>query len=72
MIDLERITHRDDEVQQLADKDFVLVLGYGRVGRMVCEMLDSRLIKYVAIDKRPSKALEARSKGLPVFFGTSS
>ncbi len=64
-----RVTHQDSEVQQLEKSDFVLVCGYGRVGKMVCEMLDQNLVRYVAIDKRPEKAVEARSKGLPVFFG---
>lgn len=36
---------------------------------MVCDMLDRQFVKYVAIDKSPQKALDARNKGLPVYFG---
>jgi voltage-gated potassium channel Kch len=69
--DFSRVTHRDNELRPDA-QDFVLVCGYGRVGKMVCEMLDQNLVRYVAIDKRPNKALDARTKGLPVFVGDIS
>ena len=36
---------------------------------MVCDMLDRQFIRYVAIDNSPQKAIDARNKGLPVFFG---
>ena len=70
-IDFTRITHQDSEVQNKEGSDFVLVCGYGRIGKMICDMLDQNFIKYVAIDKKPQRALEARSKGLPVYFGTN-
>jgi voltage-gated potassium channel Kch len=50
--------------------DFVIVCGYGRVGKMVCDMLDRKMIRYIVLDSSPQKAIEARSKGLPVFYGT--
>lgn len=61
-----------DKSAELADdskEQFVFVCGYGRVGKMVCDMLDKRLIKYIAIDNSPAKTIEARSQGLPVYFG---
>lgn len=48
---------------------FVLVLGYGRVGKMVCDMLEHKHIKYIAIDNSPKRTIEARNKGLPIYFG---
>jgi voltage-gated potassium channel Kch len=54
----------------MKSSDFVLVCGYGRVGKMVCDMLDRRLIRYICLDSSPQLAIEARSKGLPVFYGT--
>ena len=50
----------------------VVVCGYGRIGRMVCDLLDEKLIRYVAFDIDPAKAIAARNKGLPVFFGDVS
>jgi len=49
--------------------DFVVVAGYGAVGKVVCDMLDQKLIKYVGLDNDPNKAIQARNKGLPVFYG---
>jgi S-adenosylhomocysteine hydrolase len=52
-----------------ASKDFVFIVGYGRVGQLVCEMLDRKCIPYVVLESSPQKAIEARNKGLPVYFG---
>jgi monovalent cation:proton antiporter-2 (CPA2) family protein len=49
--------------------DFVVVVGYGVVGRLVCDLLDQKLFRYVGVEINPNKAIEARNKGLPVFFG---
>lgn len=56
--------------EDVADaKDYVVVAGFGRVGQSVCDLLDARLVRYMAFDLNPSKVMEARNKGLPVFFG---
>jgi len=56
--------------EDVADaKDYVVVAGFGRVGQSVCDLLDARLIRYMAFDLSPVKVMEARNKGLPVFFG---
>jgi len=49
--------------------DFVFICGYGKVGQIICEMLDRKFIPYVVIENSPQKAIEARNKGLPVYFG---
>jgi len=58
---------RKEDVQNA--KDYVVVAGFGRVGQSVCELLDARLVRYMAFDMNPGKVIEARNKGLPVFFG---
>lgn len=50
-------------------RDFVMVAGWGRVGQSVCEMLDAKLVRYMAFDMSPTRVIDARNKGLPVFFG---
>ena len=50
--------------------DFVFIVGYGRVGQLICEMLDRRLVPYVVVESSPQRAIDARNKGLPVYFGT--
>lgn len=58
---------RKEDVQDA--KDYVVVAGFGRVGQSVCELLDARLVRYMAFDMNPGRVIEARNKGLPVFFG---
>ena len=53
-----------------AQGELVVVVGYGgRVGRVVCELLDAKLQRYVVFDLDPHKATDARQRGKPVFFG---
>lgn len=59
----------EDHPSDLDGSDFVLVCGYGRVGKMVCDMLDKKLVPYIALDNSPQRAKDARKAGLPVFFG---
>jgi len=35
----------------------------------VCDLLDAKFIKYVGLEVNPNKAIQARNKGLPVFYG---
>ncbi|KAL3789609.1 hypothetical protein HJC23_003158 [Cyclotella cryptica] len=62
---------QDRDASEITDEDsgFVVVVGYGVVGKVVCDLLDRKLIKYVGMEKNPKKAIQARNKGLPVFFG---
>jgi hypothetical protein len=39
---------------------------------MVCNMLDRLPVRYIALDSSPGIAIEARGKGLPVFYGKQS
>lgn len=64
---------QDDDALEItddsSDSGFVVVVGYGIVGKVVTDLLDKKFIKYVGMEKDPKKAIEARNKGLPVFFG---
>ena len=50
----------------------VLVIGYGRVGRLVGEMLGRHKIAWVAIDRDPRGVEAARREGHEVYFGDAS
>jgi len=39
---------------------------------VVCEVLDRKFVRYIAFDNDPAKAIEARNRGLPVFYGDVS
>jgi CPA2 family monovalent cation:H+ antiporter-2 len=47
----------------------VIVAGYGRVGRAVCQMLEGEGVPYAALDLEPDRVARARAAGLPVFYG---
>jgi CPA2 family monovalent cation:H+ antiporter-2 len=73
-----RITRRAPEAAALAPppqptgEARVLVIGYGRVGLMVADMLDRHEIPWVAAD-RDAKLVEAGHRdGKPVFYGDAS
>ncbi len=61
---------QDREANEIKESDdFAVVIGYGAVGKVVCDLLDRKLVKYVGIEIDPKKAIQARNAGLPVFYG---
>jgi CPA2 family monovalent cation:H+ antiporter-2 len=50
----------------------VIIVGFGRVGRLVAEMLDRHEIAWLAMDRDSRNVEAARREGKPVFFGDSS
>ncbi|MBP6985716.1 MAG: cation:proton antiporter [Alphaproteobacteria bacterium] len=71
----------EDEVQltigkamsEIGDlKEHVIILGFGRVGKLVAKMMTERIIPFVAIDDDMERVNVGRSKGLPVFFGDAT
>ncbi|WP_336485240.1 cation:proton antiporter [Methylobacterium nigriterrae] len=50
----------------------VIIAGYGRVGRLVGEMLARHKIPYIALDSDAGRVAEQRRLGNPVYFGDSA
>nr|WP_018062052.1 cation:proton antiporter [Caulobacter sp. UNC279MFTsu5.1] len=50
----------------------VLVVGYGRVGRLVGDMLDRHDLPWIAIDRDPGFVQQGRRNGHQVYFGDAS
>lgn len=48
---------------------FVLLCGFGTVGRSVADLMTAKLVRYKAFDLNPYRVSECRQLGLPVFFG---
>ena len=46
-----------------------IVIGYGRVGQVVCEMLDRHKFQYVAVDNDAAAVPEQRRQGRTVYYG---
>ncbi|WP_407528136.1 cation:proton antiporter domain-containing protein [Methylobacterium oryzisoli] len=50
----------------------VIIAGYGRVGRLVGEMLDRHKVPYIALDMDAARVADQRRQGRPVYFGDSA
>ncbi len=46
-----------------------LVVGYGRVGQLIGDMLSEHKVPYIAADREPYLVSTARREGKPVYFG---
>ncbi|HIQ27003.1 MAG TPA: sodium:proton exchanger [Sulfurovum sp.] len=52
-------------------RDHIIVLGYGRLGRKVCEKLEENGVKYIAIESNMHNVKEAQKSGQYVIFGNA-
>ncbi len=50
----------------------VIIVGYGRVGTLIGEMLDVHRIPFIAVDADPNLIARERRAGKPVYFGDAS
>jgi CPA2 family monovalent cation:H+ antiporter-2 len=46
-----------------------LVVGYGRVGQLIGDMLTQHDVPYIAVDREPRLVANARRDGKPVYYG---
>jgi CPA2 family monovalent cation:H+ antiporter-2 len=54
------------------DSRRVIIVGYGRVGALIGEMLDVHRIPFIAVDVDPTLIARERRAGKPVYFGDAS
>jgi monovalent cation:H+ antiporter-2, CPA2 family len=50
----------------------VIIVGYGRVGALIGEMLDRHKIPYIAVDADANLIARERKSGKPIFFGDAT
>jgi CPA2 family monovalent cation:H+ antiporter-2 len=62
----------DLAAKPVADSETAIVVGCGRVGKVVCALLRQEGVRYLATDLDPHAVLAERSKGLEVYFGDAS
>lgn len=53
-------------------EDHVIIVGYGRTGRLLAELLDRQHVAHVALDLNANHVAGLRAKGAPVFLGDAS
>ncbi|MCU0542811.1 MAG: cation:proton antiporter [Oscillatoriaceae cyanobacterium Prado104] len=56
----------------LPDRNHVVVCGYGRVGRNLVKILQSRNCSIVVIDQSESRIQECRLQGIPYIYGNAA
>jgi CPA2 family monovalent cation:H+ antiporter-2 len=56
----------------LAPASRVIIVGYGRVGQVVAELMRAHKVDYVCVDGDPGVAAQARSRGEPVYWGDAA
>ena len=61
-----------EEAPPDGDAPRVIIVGYGRVGALIGDMLDVHAIPYVAVDADPRLVARAREAGKPVYYGDAS
>ncbi len=49
-----------------------VIVGYGRVGQLMSDMLTRHSIAHIAVDSDPSEVARMRRKGHPVYFGDAT
>lgn len=55
-----------------ASTEHAIVIGHGRVGQVVCSLLDQNNIRYLAIDNDARAVPEQRRSGREVYYGDAS
>jgi CPA2 family monovalent cation:H+ antiporter-2 len=55
-----------------AEQVDAIVIGCGRVGGLVSEMLTRHKVKHIIVEKDPSAVSRCRGEGYPVYFGDAS
>jgi monovalent cation:H+ antiporter-2, CPA2 family len=56
----------------IAQREHVILCGYGRVGQSVARVLESQGYEYIALDLDPARIRAARQAGEPVLYGDSA
>lgn len=56
----------------VAQREHVILCGFGRVGQNIARVLESEGFEYVALDLDPARIRAARQAGDPVIFGDSA
>ena len=57
------------ETEQEQTEAAAVVIGFGRVGRMVCDLLRTHSQRFIVVESDPDVVAEARRAGYPILFG---
>ena len=60
------------EIPPDSETSRVIIVGYGRVGALIGDMLDRHAIPFIAVDANAGITAQARSDGKPVYYGDAA
>src|ERR1700722_20119561 len=60
------------EIPPDSEASRVIIVGYGRVGALIGDMLDRHGIPFIAVDSNARVTSQARSDGKPVYYGDAA
>jgi CPA2 family monovalent cation:H+ antiporter-2 len=60
------------EIPPDSESSRVIIVGYGRVGALIGDMLDQHSIPFIAVDANAGVTAQARSDGKPVYYGDAT
>ncbi|HYM29153.1 MAG TPA: cation:proton antiporter [Steroidobacteraceae bacterium] len=66
------VEREDAATGKIAQREHVILCGFGRVGQNVARVLESQGFEYIALDLDPARIAAARTVGDPVIFGDSA
>jgi CPA2 family monovalent cation:H+ antiporter-2 len=67
--ELSSLEREEAITRAVAEREHVLICGFGRVGQNIARVLDEEGFEYLAIDLDPARVRAARQAGDPVVFG---
>jgi CPA2 family monovalent cation:H+ antiporter-2 len=68
----DRRGRRLDEVEPPSAERLVVIAGFGRVGRLLGELLTAQGIRYIALENDADMVARCRADGFPVYFGNAA
>jgi monovalent cation:H+ antiporter-2, CPA2 family len=63
---------KSPEIPPDSEASRVIIVGYGRVGALIGDMLDRHAIPFIAVDSNARVTARARSDGKPVYYGDAA
>ncbi len=63
--------HQDVTKPNESGEPFIIIAGFGRVGRRVAKILDSGDVNYIALDNDPDLVTRERENGFSVLYGNA-
>jgi len=69
---LTSVEREEAATHEIAEREHVILCGFGRVGQNVGRVLESQGFEYIALDLDPARIRAAHQAGDPVMFGDSA